>query len=459
MHDTLAKLLDTARFYARWFAIWAMHPRRSRGSPSERHAVLMVTGFPPDISGGAYRPASLARYAHRSGWKLTVVSLPVPVDVGDAGRRLRAYAGDDVQVLRTPDDPLNPSHRLVPRVDGGLVAALDMARAIRRAFGDALPGTVVASGPSFSTFVAGYLVSRAFGVRLVLEYRDEWTLCPFDFVEKSALNRRWEQRCLARAEQVFVMTDSQRLHLEASFPALVAGKCRVVANGWEPAIAGPARLQPLAADLDPQRLVLTFAGMLGGHTLTASFLQSLARVLDRRTDLRRRLVLRFVGKKASAAQRDLDAFGHEGVIESIDLVPQAEAAMMLRTSDAVMLFHDARFERYIPGKLYEYVASGAAILLLDDVGECRSIVQALGVGCAIETSDDVGLEAFLDSLWAARNATEVRSPHQVERVRAWLDVHTREHLAAAFFGGLGESPGSMRRGRRSRRRPVISVSA
>lgn len=437
MAVTLTKLLDTAHFWMRWVAAWTLGSTTSRDALSVRQAVLMVTGFPPDVSGGAYRPASFARYAPSLGWELTVVSLPEPIEVGEAGRRLRAYAGDDVRVLRTPDMPLNPSHRLIPRVDGGLVAALDMARAVRQAFDGAVPNTVIASGPSFSTFVAGYLLSRACGVRLVLEYRDEWTLCPFDFVEKSALNRRWERRCLARAEQVIVMTESQRVHLEASFPSLVVGKCRVVANGWEPAIVGPARLQPAVADHDPQRLVLTFAGMLGGHTNAAAFLTSLDRVLTRRADLRRRLTLRFVGKKAPAAQRALESFSHEGVIELMGLVPQAEAAAMLRSSDAVLLIHDARFERYVPGKFYEYVASGATVLLLDDVGECNRIVQDLGVGRAVASDDDLGLESFLDDLWAARGASDMRPQQQVDKVSAWLDAHTREHLAARFFKGLG----------------------
>jgi len=395
-----------------------------------------VTSFPPDISGGVYRPASFARYAPAAKWQVTVVTMPPPLDETAAGRAMRDYAGKIVQVLFTPKNPLRPAYKLFPNVDGGMMAALDMARSVRSAYGKDIPNTIVASGPSFSTFIAAWLLVRGTQKRLVLEYRDEWSLCPFDFVQKSKQDLRWESRCLKRADLIVVTTDSQKQHLRSVFPNWTLGKCEVIANGWEPALQpqdeNSARIQPAGAN----QINLTFAGMLGGMADPRAFLLCLSAVLERRPDLQGRVRVRFVGKKSSAAEILIDTFPFPDVIEKIGLVALTEAKRIMRDSAAALLFHSEGYKRYIPGKFYEYAASGAMILLIDDIGECNQLIDRLRFGRNLNSNDDHALELTLDELLASRRFGLNLNVNATCEQKEWLLAHRREILAERFFSLL-----------------------
>lgn len=438
VQDVLNRVIDTAVAAWRYAGLLHARPSVSRFRSSDDRVLLFVTGFPPDISGGVYRPASLSRYASDLGWSVTVVTHPAPVPSSEAGAALLEYVGPRPRILRTPSRPLQPSHRLFPQIDGSMVAAMDMVASVRKEFDSDLPGVLVASGPSFSTFVAALLLVQHTDRKLVLEYRDEWTLCPFDFVSKSAADLAWERRCLERADLVVLTTESQKRHLEQSFPELVRGKCEVVPNGWEPALLSHTTEWHGAARYAGQEVWLTFAGMLGNYADPGDFLATLGRVMSRRADLLSSVRVRFVGKKRPQTKSRLREFPFEGVVQDIDQVPPAVATRLMRESDAVLLFHSAHFERYIPGKLYEYAASGTPILLFDDCGESTRIVEGLGLGRSLASKDESGLEAALDFLVAAR--AKPRQSSQVEadtQAGRWLAEHTRESLAKRFFDLIG----------------------
>jgi glycosyltransferase involved in cell wall biosynthesis len=428
MQSLLATVRDTVLGYRWWMRERVWPPRPDPAQATDRRILIFVTGFPPDVSGGAYRPAALARYAERNGWIPTVVSFAAPARPSAAGLALLEYAGSELTVLRTADPPVEPSYRLFPKVDGMMIRALEMARLARAHFGADLPRTIFCSGPSFSPFVAGWFLTRGTDRKLVLEYRDEWTLCPFDFVSKEAHDRAWELRCLRRADLVITMTDSQREALMSHFGGFFQmPPVDVVANGWEPAFSDgiPQGESKGAAD----KAIVTFAGKLGDYTHPGRFLAALESVLRKRPDLAQRLEVRFVGMKDPGAQEHLARFPVAGVVRSVEPVPQSVAARMMRESRALLLIHNPDFERYIPGKIYEYAASGVPILLFDDIGESDRIVRELNLGHSLRSEDHVGLERALERICAG--APEEASA--VEPRTRWLDRHRREALSAQMY--------------------------
>ncbi len=433
----LSTLLDTLQATAVYARERLFNDVPTREPTADRRLLLITSDFPPVVSGGSYRPASFARYAASRGWGVTVLTPAPPAQPTPAGVQLLEYVGD-VDILRAPKSRLTPSYRLFPKVDGGMMEALNLASHARHALpGKSFPGTIVATGPSFNTFVTAYFLARTSGARLVLEYRDEWTLCPFDFVSKSPSDERWERRCLQRADLVIVTTESQRRWLQTHFSKEVAGKCETIPNGWEPYADATTLSDRIEEGRSPEReprCVLTFAGTLGSHTNPAPFLRSLESVLARRPDMRRRVHVRFVGRKIPSAEAMLAAFSLPDVVSSIPLVPSSDAVRMMRESDALLLLHDARFERYIPGKFYEYVATGRHIVLLDDVGESHRIVESLGVGSSFRSDDASKLEKTLDSLLV--QAREGVTPFKSPATERWLVRHTRQALAEEFYGLL-----------------------
>ncbi|MGB5832309.1 MAG: glycosyltransferase [Thiohalocapsa sp.] len=431
-------LIDTLRAHALFYEVKRQLAAEKSATSFGRQLLLLTIDFPPKVSGGVYRPAALVKYASAAGYKVSVIAASSNAPTTRAGLDLLKYIGDEPRVIMFTPPQINPSVRFFPYIDGGLVSAACMVKAAMKRLRGPIPGTIIASGPPFCSFVAGYLLARAQGRRLILDYRDEWSECPFDFVEKSREGLRWESRCLEQASLIIMTTESQKRHLGQVFGDLVSSKCVVIPNGWEPDFAPESHTLP---HTEFDRVVLTFAGKLGGHTDPKRFLDALYRLLQRRPDLKDKLLVRFIGAKGHDAMHRIDAFPIQEILDIVPAISPIKAVGFIRSSQALLLFHDARFARYLPGKIYEYIASSVPILLLDDCGESDRLVRELQLGWSVNTDDDSGIETILDG-FIAKQRDNVNIRTRSTTVQRWLEAHERSRLSQLFIEQLARAVGS-----------------
>lgn len=408
--------------YARLHLSLRNHKKPESTQP--RSLALFVWLFPPLISGGVYRPTALVRYAASAGWKVSVIAGPVPHKPSAAGLYLLDQIPSSVTIARVPEFRSRPAFWL-PSLDGGFIHGVEGYFKAIALLERAPPAVVMASGPPFHNFVAAYFTARRYGARLVLEYRDEWTQTPFDFVERGNANQRWEERCLCEADLVIFTTASQRQHLMRVYPFLDGAKCAVVANGWEPADAPPPALR--RPPKDESRIVITFAGNLGDHTLPGPFLETLREALEAAPELRQRLRLRFLGQKSGRALEQIKRFRFQEILELIDVAPKPEAFQAIRDADALLILNTPLFERYMPGKLYEYLASGTPVLVYGRGGEVGRVVTELGAGPVIPENDARLLRQTIENIsaWDMQAKRDIRDE--------WLARHTRETLSGKLL--------------------------
>jgi glycosyltransferase involved in cell wall biosynthesis len=407
-----------------------------------RSVALFAWYFPPDGGGGIHRALAFVRHGANLGWTVSVITRALEGEPHPSGRDLLGALTPGVDITRVPVPTLRTAARLFPRVgDGfpgvrsGLLAALDAARAARAALDGRRPSVVLASGPPFHWFVAGYFAARWWRVPLVLDYRDEWTEFPFDFVSTGRADRAWERRCLRAAAAAIFTTRSQLEHQLQVFPELERARAVVIPNGWEPADFTAGQNGAEGADPCPGRAVLSFIGNLGAWTLPGDFLAALGRVLERRSDLRASLQVSFVGAKNPVAQRQLEAWPYQDVLALSPEVPKADAIRRMRASTALLLINEPRLSRYRPGKLYDYVATGRPIVVYGDGGEVAGVVRETGAGLIVPSADDARLAEVIDMV--TRHAVRVdRSSRD-----AWLTRHRRDALVAETLGILARVVG------------------
>ncbi|MET0852094.1 MAG: glycosyltransferase [Candidatus Rokuibacteriota bacterium] len=425
------KVRDTGLGYLEWARAEArarVDARRRESAAPERDLLLMAGAFPPASATGVDRPVSLARYGPELGWRVTVLSRAADEPASPSSRHLLGTLPPDVRLEHHGEPSIAPS-RLLAQVDGGLQQAIAMFGAARRVISRSRPRVILATGPPFYAFVAAVLATRASRAKLVLDYRDEWTQSPFDFVERGWADRWWEGRCLGAADAVIFTTASQRDRLIRAFPGLVPSRCFVIPNGWEPGDAPASGAGAPVATSDDGRIVLSYVGRLDSWTPPAAFLSTLARVLERRPDLRRALSVRFVGPKPPASHRQLQAFPFPDVLDLVDQVPRPVASAIMRESTALLLLYDSlAMARYIPGKLYEYVAADRPVLVFGDTGEAASVVREIGAGPIVPAGEPAALEAVLDAFTRGGHA----APPSPDLDR-WRARHVRAQLARETF--------------------------
>lgn len=462
MIRSLVTAVDTVRTYGRWAALEvdSRLPRHAQRPARQRRLLVLAWFFPPAINSGVFRPLSFVTHGARIGWDITLVSGRGPANPTAPGLELLRRVPEGVRVDRItprqgardaqwPDAPrrVQTSYRWTPHVDGGFINALDLAAASRDRLQDAPPSVVLATGPPFHGFIAAMLLARRFRARLVLDYRDEWTCCPFDFVDYTiGIDDVWERRCLDAADLVLMTTRSQIKHSQATFPGIDAAKYRLVPNGWEPSDfeRGPSDQQnDPEVVADPDTVTLSYIGDLGAHCLPGSFLTTLGAVLERRPDLKSRLRLQFVGTMSAPDARDqIEQFPDRDMISIVGHVPKPVANQLMRKSAGLLLLNEPRMERYLPGKIYDYLAADPPILVYGAGGEISSLVEQLDAGTVVALGDVDGLERALTKLMDP----QLRGNQDREHREEWLSRHTRAAMAQRVFTELdallGEGPES-----------------
>ena len=421
---------DTIRAYGAWLGA-EIETRRpiTRAIRDDRHALIVAWSLPPLFSGGTPRPCSFLRHAGEFGWRVTALGGPMPANPTPAGLAAQAALPPGLNTLRSTEPSLRPSHRLFDRlveIDGSLLDAIGLYRAGLAGLGDDPPAVVLASGPPFSVFVAGLFLARAFGARLVLDYRDEWTENPFDFVDLHRLDRWWEKRCQASASAVIFATEALRRHQLAAFPGLDPARAAVVPNGWE---SEPVHRTDGAAR-SPDTLRLGFVGTLAQHSPAGPFLAALDQAVAVSPNLANAVKITLIGHKMPDQRAALEAFSRPRMIEEIGLLPKEQADALSREFDALLIFATEQLARYFPGKLFEYIAARVPVLVFGHRGEASETVERIGAGLFVPEGDPALLLAAIEKLRAGQFTLDTKS------IDTWLAAHHRRVLAQRLFALL-----------------------
>ncbi len=400
---------------------------RARRS-TERQLLVVCSAFPPNVGGGVYRPLSWIRTAEEFAWRVTVATQSSDVVRSRAGKELLMRVPEDASVLRLPRIWIKPGRTFFPSTDGDLAMAFYHALVTIRRMKRAPPTLVLVSGPEFDNFTLARLVARYFRVPLVLDYRDEWSDSPFDFVRHGRDDRLYERRALDAARLAVFTTRSQ---LEANRLSFGATPERIVIpNGWDDDLFSPSDAPDTG---DPRRSTITirYTGNLGAHVDPAAFLSALAGASRQRPDLIDRVRIHITGSVPETVRRMLTELKLESLVSVDDAIPQSEVPRLLRQSDALLILYPRIMARYIPGKLYEYLATGRPILVIGDEGEVPDLVRTLRAGLVASGASPQALIEMVERLLDC-------APHtfQTPERRRWVERHSRSEAARTLLRKL-----------------------
>ena len=423
-----------------------------------RRVLALAYHFPPIGGAGVQRSVKMVRYLPEGGWDPVVVTGP-----GTAAGRwtpldgaLDAELPADLEVRRVPGPPPPASAGWRRRAERWLQLPPAWSRwwqwgAVAEGLRVEGPlGAIYASMAPFESGAAAAELARRLGCPWVADLRDPWALDEMA-VYPSAIHRRRALRAmgslLARADAVVMNTPEAMELVLRHLPGVAADRVTVIPNGFdaddfagdEPARAdGVLRIVHtgyLHTDLGRRtrrraaadRLLRGGASRVDILTRSHVFLvRALNLLAERAPSVASRIELHLAGVLSDADRQVAE--GCAVTVRMPGYLPHDESIALLRSADLLFLpMHDlppGRRSSIVPGKTYEYLASGRPILAAVPPGDARDLLRR--AGALVCAPSDSGAMADAIEGEARRG---VQGPRRSDPDPNLLAGYERRHLA------------------------------
>ncbi len=247
------------------------------------------------------------------------------------------------------------------------------------------PDVVFATGNPWSSLVAGLEISRMLDVPFVADFRDPWTQNPKPpLPELVTAAAKCERRIVTNSDRVIANTDALKESFVQLYPE-AAAKIVTVTNGYHESLLAPGI--PEGSTYARQGEVeLNYYGSVYELRKPTVLLAAIKTLADAGHVDGQKFCITFTGHwgVVDAACNELaERLEKQGLIRRRPAVDHEEYLARIRSAQHLLVLQQD-FPLQIPGKLYEYVATGRPLFLVGGAGATATLVRErkLGYVCA-----------------------------------------------------------------------------
>jgi glycosyltransferase involved in cell wall biosynthesis len=373
----------------------------------------------------ARRPAGLAKYLGRLGYRVTVLTSRAWADApsGETGvirtgdlmasrinwRRANMEAWTGAAGGGPSADYESGSSRLAQVVvpDTALLTWLPylVPSALRLARRERFDCVITTSGPE-SVHLAGLaLAPRA---AWIADLRDGWgfeTLHSWPTGVQARLDAALERRVARRADLMTAVSEPMAADLRDRLGA----DAHTVTNGFDPEEVPPRTgSHPL---LDPLKRTLVHTGRMASSQRSPAPLLDAVRLLRSRGSAAARLLeVVFAGPLTAEERELLEAPDLAGMVRHVGNLDREDALRLQREADGLLLLTAGTRRGEATGKLFEYLGAERPILVLGDRSEAARIVREADAGVAAPADEPEAIATALEALMAGMRGESGAAP-------------------------------------------------
>jgi glycosyltransferase involved in cell wall biosynthesis len=450
--------------------------------------ILIVSyHFPPDAAVGAIRAAKFARYFPEFGWRPYVLTVKEKYyDMLDRSRMSDVIVPE--KVFRTWAWPHPPPAVLYLRLkkwmycltgkrhifeekvntypgpdrvrtEGKLGGLRRVLRSLLVAvegelgwLGWVLPATfkglllvrryrincLYTSGPPHAAHLVGLAIKILYGVRWVADFRDPWTMNtakqPY---LKSRLSERiegWlEKQVVNHADKIISVTERMSQAFMMMHPKIDKAKFATIPNGYD-----PEDYSDLPKPMGNGKFRVSYLGSFYLGRTPAYFLKAVRELIDEGKLSYHDLEIRFIGHCRYIAGQSVEGMARQeglfSVVQIMDPLPYRDALREMVGSDLLLLFAPDQRDQ-VPGKAFEYLASGADIIAFTSEGATADIIRITGRGVVVEPDSIQQIKEALEACYRKYHAGNC-GPRDPSLSQQDLTMYHRRTLTSKLVSAL-----------------------
>ena len=222
---------------------------------------------------------------------------------------------------------------------------------------------IYATGGPWSCLLAGAILSRLYGIPLVLDFRDPWVSNP-NLNGKSVLSR-WLQRkmesmCVSSSKIVIANTEELKQDFVSRYVSMDPSRFVTITNGFEDL--------PEEVNCSAEQFILVHAGALYQPRNPLNFLRAVIELVKAGVIPAKTFRIQLIGGVSiedPAVESELRCEVLRDVLEVIPRVSHGDALALQRRASGLLLIQTG-FPLQVPRKLYEYLSLARPILTITE---------------------------------------------------------------------------------------------
>lgn len=276
-------------------------------------------------------------------------------------------------------------------VSGAVEAGLEIIRSEQ-------PDIMITTGPPHSTHLIGLAIRKHSNIPWIADFRDPWNqvyynrdLPRMDWAQEA--DRKLERQVISAADALVVVNEGIGMKLAAK-----PRRLELIYNGYD------AEDFPVGAPLPTDTFTIRHMGYLDATSLAPEWVEAVRELHEHEPGFSKDVVFEFIGKTGSNVPEAFEKAGIAHMLKLTAFMPHSEAVHEMCRSCMLLLTIpiDPRNANIVPGKVYEYMASRAPLLmLLPDGSEVEKLMMSIGRGHAFHYTDTGGVREHLRS-WYRR---------------------------------------------------------
>ncbi|MBN9312609.1 MAG: glycosyl transferase family 1 [Chryseobacterium sp. 39-10] len=253
---------------------------------------------------------------------------------------------------------------------------------------------LVTTGPPHSMHLIGLELKKEFpNLKWIADFRDPWT--EISYYKHLKLTQWADKKHRALEQQVFSNADVTLAtsYTDAENFKRKGANAICITNGYEQDSNGENLKQDQS-----KKFVLSYIGVLEQLRNPEVLWQVLDELITEDKDFQKHFQLKFIGRIDNKILAKIDNSPLGRLVVNRGYVSHAESNLEMRMSDLLLItnFPDESSKGIIPGKIFEYLASGKHILSFGpEDSDVKRILEETDAGQHFSYNDAVALKAFI----------------------------------------------------------------